>query len=351
MPADSLRIGRIFGIDINLHWTFLLLMFFFLLISFKIFLLFVLLFICVLIHELSHSYTAIKNKIKVKEIVLLPIGGISVIDDMGISPRTEFNVAIAGPLMSFLLGGLFGIAVVFTPPGDITFFLQSLFILNIALGVLNILPAFPLDGGRVFKSYLERKYNQFKATSITVRLSKYIAALFVIIPAIYLYFLNASFDYKAFEFFIYLIVAYFLYGGSQAEMQNMMLKKETAGLKIDNAISKNFLFVSPSLSLKELYKLMEKHTVSIILTRKQGKIMLVDLFRRQMGGSTAGDIAVEIPEVKQGMQILDALKKIESRGKGIAVVLRGKKPVGVVTGQHLNALISLHMLSKKPEPS
>ena len=346
MASDSLRIGKIWGIDINLHWTFLMLMLLFLVLSEKIFIIFLLLFVCVLIHELAHSFTSIKNGIKVREIVLTPIGGASMIDQADINPRVEFNIAVVGPLMSFLLGGIFGIFVIFSRQGTLTFMLQILFELNIALGVLNILPAFPLDGGRVFRSYLRRKYDYFKATIITVKLSKYMAGLFVLLPAIYLYFVNASLEYKLFEFFIYVIVAFFLYGGAQAELQNVMLKRATKGMTISRVVSKGFITVQPSIGIGRLYGLVEKKGISIVLTKKDGKYMLIDLFRKRAPGNlTAGDLSLDVPVLKPNAGMVEAMQSIEISGRGIAIVVKGSRPLGIVTSQHLSAFISLHMMS------
>ena len=147
MAQGSVRIGRIAGIDIELHWLFILLILFFIYLSPLLGFIWILLFVCVLIHELSHSITALRNGIKVSRIILMPIGGASIINDIGINPEAELNISVAGPLMSFVLGGIFGILVIFTPPGIITYIVQYLFLINILLGVFNILPAFPMDGG------------------------------------------------------------------------------------------------------------------------------------------------------------------------------------------------------------
>lgn len=350
MASDSLKIGRIWGIDVNLHWTFILLMLFILLLgSLSLFIIFLLLFVCVFIHELSHSKTALLNGIKVTEIVLTPIGGASVIDQLSIDPRTEFNISVAGPIMSFLLGGLFGMAAVFSPPGPLTFILQIMFELNIALGVLNILPAFPLDGGRVFRSYLERKYDQFKATVITVKISKYIAGLFILFPIIYLSITSGSLEYKVFEFFIYAIVAFFLYGGAQAELQNTIIRKETKNLTIDKAISRDFVFVSSKTKIQSLYRLVESKGVSTVLTSVNGEVMMLDLFRRrQPNVSLASEIATSVPQLKAHTGMMDAIQRLEASGRGVAVVVgRNKRPIGIVTVQHLNALLSLHMLNRR----
>ena len=169
MANGSVGIGKIAGINIELHWMFILLIALFFFISPLLGLIWILLFVCVLIHELSHSITARRNGIKVVKIVLLPIGGASMIEEINIDPRVEFNIAIVGPIMSLFLGGLFGILVLFTPPGMITFIVQYLFVINIFLGIFNILPAFPMDGGRVLRSYLENKHNFYEATMLTAK--------------------------------------------------------------------------------------------------------------------------------------------------------------------------------------
>lgn len=350
MALDSLRIGKIWGISISLHWTFVVLLLLFLLFyPLRIFAVILLLFVCVFIHEGAHAYTALRNKMKVNGILLTPLGGATMIDDVNLDYRKEFNISISGPMMSIFLGGIFGVLAVLAPPGSLVFIFQETFILNMALGVLNLLPAFPLDGGRVFRSYLERKHNRFNATMTTVKLSKILAVVSIFASLIYLYYLNASLDYKALDFVIFLILAAILYGGAQAERQATFLRRDTKGLTIDKAISKDFVLVSPNARVSGIYKLVEGRGVSTVLTSMNGEIMLLDLFRkRQPDASLASELTIAMPQFKPGMEIMDAMQRLESGGRGIAAVVRNKKPVGIVTIQRLNSLISLRMLSRKP---
>ncbi len=348
MASDSLRIGRIWGISISLHWTFILLLLFVLLFyPINIFAIFLLLFVCVFIHETAHAYTALRNKIKVKDILLTPLGGATSLDDNNIDYKREFNVAVTGPLMSIFLGGVFGVLAAISPPGAIVFVLQEMFVLNIALGVLNILPAFPLDGGRVFRSYLQRKRNQFDATMLTAKLSKYVAGLTMLASVVYLYYENFSIDVKALDFIIFAFVAIILYGGAEAERQNALLRRDTAGLTIAKAITKQFITVSPKTSLKALYKAVEDSGMSTVLTKVDNRFMLLDIFRRQPVPRSAGDLAMEMPVMKPNTPIIDAVQKLEGVGRGIAIVVSRGRPVGVITLQHINALISLHLLEKR----
>ena len=180
MAGASPNIGSIYGVPIELHWTFIVMMLLALAISVNLFIIFVLLFVCVFLHELAHSVTAIRNNISVKKIILYPLGGGSMIDMDEVPPKLEFMIAIAGPVSSFLLAFIFGIAVIFIPAGTIELFVQLLFILNLLLAVFNILPWFPLDGGRVLRSWLEKKRDFLSATKLTVNISNAIIVLFVI---------------------------------------------------------------------------------------------------------------------------------------------------------------------------
>lgn len=349
MASDSLRIGSIWGINVSLHWIFILFMLFFFLVSPFGFLILMLLFICVFIHEAAHSYTALRNKISVKEIILTPIGGASVIDDINIDPRTEFNVALVGPIMSLFLGGLFGILVIFTPPGLLTSIIQILFLLNISLGILNVLPALPLDGGRVFRGYLRKKYDELTATAIAVKATKYMAVLFVLAPIAYFLLVPGYSEvYIAYVLVIFAFMAFYIYISSQAELQSVVLKKDTKGLTVQKAVTKEYLLVKKDTNTRDLYKLVEKKGVPIVIVKKNDSYMLVDLFRRRIPKVTnAGDLAISIPQLSPTLSVMEAMQKLEGDGKGVGIVIRNGKVLGIVTMQHLNALISLHVLSKE----
>jgi Zn-dependent protease len=346
MAAGSLKIGNIFGINVELHWSFILLLLFTLILQLYLgFAIIVLLFVCVFVHELAHSVTSLRNGIKVKEIVLLPIGGISNIDAVKMKPDVEFNVAIAGPITSLFIGGLFGMLSAVSPIGIITFIFQWMFILNIFLGIFNILPAFPMDGGRVLRGYLERKHNEFDATMLTVRISTYIIALFLIGSFIYIITTNVSLVYKETYALIYLFIAFWLYGGAQAEKQTAILRKDTAGLNVSRAISKGFIIVKPNTTVKKLYSLFKETNEHIILTKINGGYGLVDLFRRRTDSAkTAIDLAIPIIKIPSQTNVVDAVSKIND--SGIALVVQNDKPIGIITPQRLQALISLHIMNK-----
>jgi len=347
--ANSFVIGKIFGINVELHWTFILLLLFSLLLSTVFLVIIVLLFICVLIHELAHSVTAIRNKVKVKSIILLPIGGASVIDDVKIPAKVEFNIALAGPVMSFVLAGIFGLAVLFTPQGETTFLVQNLFLLNVFLGVFNILPAFPMDGGRVFRSYLQKKISYFDATMFTVKLSKLIMVLIVLATVIFAIFAGSySVSYREFLVFWSLIIVFFLYGGVQGEAQLVMLRRDTAGMRVSDAASKNYLLVKPDISLANLYSMMKRSKQHIVMTKIGNSYMLVDVFKKAKGkGGIVKEITVSIPEVSSSTSIMDAISKMQSADASVVALVERGRLVGIATGSMMEAFVTMHIASKK----
>jgi Zn-dependent protease len=162
----SFKIGSAWDIPIELHITFILLMvaeFFLSLPQLYFFFLILFLFVFVVIHELAHSVVARHYKIKVRKIVLYPIGGVSEIEEIPDKPRIEWRMAIAGPLTSFVIGVVLlalnqitSVGAPATSPilsltttGNLTL---DLAVLNIILGAFNLIPAFPMDGGS-FQSY------------------------------------------------------------------------------------------------------------------------------------------------------------------------------------------------------
>lgn len=182
MPG-SIRICRIFGVDINIHFSlFLILGLIVFLLSgqfasfiknvfpealvkypyiaiFTGFIAGVSLFASVLAHELTHCLTAMKLKKRVRGIYLFFLGGVSLIDGLETSSKDSLIVSVAGPISSFVLGALFFIGQFFVPDHALGFYLTKLVLkylcfINIALGVFNILPIFPMDGGRALVSVL-----------------------------------------------------------------------------------------------------------------------------------------------------------------------------------------------------
>ncbi len=141
-----------------------------------------LLFVSVLLHEFSHSLVAISKKIKVESITLFFFGGVAGITKEDIKPSTEFFMAIAGPLFSFFLAGVFYLIALWDVYLLVTPVVSYLAQLNLILGIFNLIPGYPLDGGRAFRAILYGYYKDLrKATKIAASVGKFFAAVLIVL--------------------------------------------------------------------------------------------------------------------------------------------------------------------------
>jgi Zn-dependent protease len=197
----SINAGRIFGIKLRIHLTFFLLLLYVFFSDIKagfwqagLSVLFVCaIFACVVIHELSHSLVARRFGREPKSITLLPIGGVASIDLMPTKPSQEIVISIVGPATNIviaivlaLVGGLKLAAAI--EKSNLTVsqsFIADLIVANIVLAVFNLIPALPMDGGRVFRSILALKFGFLRATLWAVTIGKVIAVLFIVLGFLY----------------------------------------------------------------------------------------------------------------------------------------------------------------------
>ncbi len=244
----SIRVGKISGIDVYLHFTFLLLL---------VFLGFVTwsstgsvqaaasgiaftaaLFGCVLLHELGHALMARKFGIDTSDITLLPIGGIARLDKMPEKPMQELWVALAGPAVNLTIAALLfaGLAATtgFTKIDDLALtgehFFQRLMVINLVLVAFNLLPAFPMDGGRVLRALLTIPLDHRRATHIAANIGQAMAILFGIV----------GFYHNPFLIFI----AIFVFLGAQAEAESVDLQSALRGLRVRDAMMTRFRTLS-----------------------------------------------------------------------------------------------------------
>jgi Zn-dependent protease/CBS domain-containing protein len=230
----SLRIGRAFGIAIHLHWTFLLLLL--LLGVTQIFagdaeaalveVVFVLaVFAAVVLHELGHAMVARRFGIKTRDITLLPIGGIARLERIPTRPLEEILVGIAGPLVNVALAAaLFLVGWALQSPRE--GFLWQLISVNAMLAGFNLLPAFPMDGGRIFRALLSLKLDRARSTRIAARTGRGIAyGLFA-----------AGLFYDP----ILMLIAIFVWFGATQEETLTLTTAGLAGLLVKDAMVARF---------------------------------------------------------------------------------------------------------------
>lgn len=240
----SFRVARIGGIDVRIHVTFLLLLAVFA--SFysaqggasgtlKVVLFFLLVFLCVLLHEFGHAFAAKAFGIRTVDITLLPIGGVARMERMPEKPAQELLVAIAGPLVNVVIAAalLFVLAVTgnldFGEMLDPTRFnaLWALLYTNVMMVVFNLIPAFPLDGGRVLRALLATKLSYERATQVAATVGQALALLM----AVWAFSRGPA---------ALALIAIFIYLGAESESSFVQMRHATSGIPVSSAMVTRF---------------------------------------------------------------------------------------------------------------
>jgi Zn-dependent protease/CBS domain-containing protein len=243
--GGSFTIGKFSGIEVRVHWTFLLLLAFFaftgyqasgsLLGALTATAVIVALFICVLLHEFGHSLVAQRLGLEIHSITLLPIGGVSNLESLPEKPSDELKITLAGPLVNVVLAPIFfGVGLLlgaapripadlFTGIGSVGQFFFYLGYINVVLAVFNLIPAFPLDGGRILRALLATRLGALRATEISSIVGQVIAAAFFLIGLLGGNILLA-------------LVAVFIFFGATGEAQMVRQREQTRGLRVSDVM-------------------------------------------------------------------------------------------------------------------
>lgn len=354
----SLRIGRILGIPIYLHFTFLIILPFFALVfgyayselfGFQIgfanlavddfgkimlgIVATVIFFASILIHELCHSYVALRNGYKISGITLLIFGGVSEIEEQPGKSKGEAWMAFVGPGSSLVIGVV--VSVIYFLIKDLnggvelqaTVLMFSLIgFYNILLGLFNLLPAFPMDGGRVLRALLARRMDYLKATKLAVDIGKAFAVAMGIFGLLTLN-------------FILILIALFLYSGAEGEYQQTKVSSLLTGIKVGEIMTRQVSTVTPDESAHELltrmmrekhmgYPVMEGDSVIGMVTFQD--VTLVPDARRD--STHVRDIMNKnVIHVPPYMEEVDVLKVFNELQIGRVVVLVDGKLVGILS--------------------
>jgi Zn-dependent protease/CBS domain-containing protein len=269
----SFKIGSAWGIPIELHLTFILLIIAVLGLSVYYhqiysFILIVSLFVFVLFHELAHSVYARRHDIKVRKIVLYPIGGVSEIEEIPEKPSIEWRMAFAGPFTSLVLGAAL-VGINYVSPVKLIFPASSVVIstgnllldlgyLNLLLGAFNLLPAFPMDGGRVLRALLAERMKFTDATKYASYIGRILGigmAFFGIIDPPY---------------FLLIVVGVFVYIGASEEAEQTIVSTTLASVRVKDVMQSEIGAVRPDQTLAEAFEVMFKSRYHDALVEKDG---------------------------------------------------------------------------------
>ena len=199
------------------------------------------LFVSVTLHELGHSWVALRYGLTIESITLWILGGIAALGSIPKEWNKEFWIAIAGPVVSVGVGGgCYAIVLALPPSSNIVRFVFGwLAIVNITLAIFNLLPAFPMDGGRILRAILARNRPYGSATRIAGRIGVIFAILFAVVGVM-------SFNV------ILLLLALFIYGAATTESKTVLLDELLEGITVGDIMTRRPESVSASISVAEL---------------------------------------------------------------------------------------------------
>lgn len=311
------------------------------------------LFACVVLHEFGHALTARRYGIKTRHITIYPIGGIASLERIPEKPAQELLVAIAGPAVNVVIALVLWIYMLLTGSMPDMATLQNardmqdlsivfnLFAANIALVVFNLIPAFPMDGGRILRALLAFRMDRTKATRIAAGVGRFFALLFVIVGFFYNFFL--------------VLIGFLIYLGAGSEAAYETTKNLLSGFRVVDVLIRRFTTLSPHDDLgKAVQALLEgqeqdflvatDEEVQGILTRKQ-LIRGLSAFGRSAPISNVmqKDFLTLSPE----MNLQDVYTKMLTNTLNVYPVKDNGKLIGIIDKENVSELILVQQATRE----
>jgi Zn-dependent protease len=300
-----------------------------------------LLVLSILVHELSHAVVARANGIKVERIVLWLLGGVAELRGEPRTPRVDVAVAAVGPLTSLVLGGMFGLAAV----GALAAFGQGLTsatlaylaAINVLLAVFNLVPAAPLDGGRVLRAAVWwLTGNRVRAAVIAARAGRFFGLALIVLG------IGGALLWGWFGGLWLALIGFFLVNAAMAEEQGVTVGEQLRGVRVRDVMSPPPVTAAPTARVDDfIHEVVLRERFSTYpLVDSAGRLSgLVTLNRirsvpvDRRGGTTLGEIACpseEVPVARAGEPLVDLLPRLASSADGRAVVVDSEERVVAV---------------------
>lgn len=372
----SLTLGRIAGIRISVNWSWLVV---FVLIVWSLasqvfpaqneglsdaayaamaVVAAVLFFASLLLHELGHALQARREGMEIDGITLWLFGGVAAFRGMFRSAGSEFRIAIAGPLVTLVLGAAFiGLAALVPMTNTVDGVLAWLGITNLLLLVFNLLPALPLDGGRVLRSALWQGRGDFAwATRLAAGIGRGFGFLFIAAGLALLIFANAfSGAWLAF-------IGWFLLGAASGELRHVAVREALGGLRVRDLMVRDPATVSPDLSLGRFMDDVvwsRRYTTYPVVEggRAVGLVpfrCVAEVPRSQWDERTVRDCMLKpdaVPVLDEDEELVDALAELSERGVGRGLVLDGDRLAGLLSITDLVRALQLNGRRRRAERS
>ncbi len=351
----SLNIGSIAGTAIRIHVTFLLFLAWIFGVEYLSggpqaawngLLFVVLLFLCVLLHEFGHIFTARRFGVRTPDVILLPIGGVSRLERIPEQPSEEFLIAVAGPLVNIAIAGLLVLVgganlsadhLTALENGQVSM-IDRLAFVNLFLALFNLLPAFPMDGGRVLRALLATRFGYVRATEMAAMIGQWVA-----------------FALGFFGLFgnpILIFIAIFVYLAASSEAHVVAIRAMSRGVPVTAAMVTQIAMLTP-----------DEHVdaaVETLLHTSQGEFPVVDGQGRPLGvlgrndliralkergpDARVGDaMTASIPTVDKNRCLDEAFRLLQEKSApAVGVVDASGRLIGLVTSATIGEMLMLH---------
>ncbi len=359
MAASSWSIARFGPTSVRMHWSFLLLLGWFALVAglqaglaaaLNATLFIVLLFVSVVAHEFGHVAAARRFGVRTREILLLPIGGMAKLDRIPDEPRAEFTIALAGPAvtaavivgLAVVLGGIAAPAAIDAMTGVRSLLAQLLWA-NVVLLVFNLLPIFPMDGGRVLRAVLGARLDNERATVIASVIGQ-VAALAMGLLAIW------------WGQVILLLVAIFIFFAAAGERNVMQLRRFSTGRPIEDMMVSRFAWLrtdDPLAKAESVFSSTDQSVIPVVdaLQRPAGFIVLPRLVAalRRHGERAPVSAMLEAPvtTVVLGTPAEEVTRMISETGEFVAVVDAAGQLVGYQSLANLREELTIESIAAR----
>lgn len=365
MIRGNISIGKVFGIPLRLHYTWFII---FALVTTSLvlytadqpyplgqriilgILASLLFFASIVTHELAHSILAIRNNIPVKEITLFVFGGVSQITKDATHPGAEFTIAIVGPLTSLALAGVFyGLHLLLAGAQQSlpAILMYQLFLINVVLAVFNLIPGFPLDGGRILRALVWRKTRDYhRATRIATKVARgiayaFIAGGFAIIILRPLYWINGMW---------LIFIGWFLNDAARASYQQVLLRDALTDVTVRQVTDYASPLVPPHMNLTELveqYILPTGRDCFLISwgAELEGIVTLQQIKkvpRDQWAITSVQDIMTPASKLKvayANQDLFDVLQGMNGESRYRIPVIEGGKVIGIMNREDIARLL------------
>jgi Zn-dependent protease/predicted transcriptional regulator len=354
----SWKLGEVSGISIYMHATFMILLAWVAwsywqrehsLIMVLIGIGFILaLFGCVVLHELGHALMARKFGIPTRDITLLPIGGVARLERMPEEPKQEMLVALAGPAVNLVIAAL--LFVLLRP--DLGVLLRQLsvsdgpslgrlMVVNVFLVLFNMLPAFPMDGGRVLRALLAQRIEYVRATQVAASIGQGMAFLFGFLGLLYNPFL--------------LFIALFIYMGAAQEATMAQMHTAFRGIPVKNAMVTNFRTLSKNDSLSQAlanllsgcqqdFPVLDQGAVVGVLTRSA---LLTALAEKGMNALVIEAMHSNLGTADESEMLESIFHRMQQCGCSALPVVRGGSLVGMITLENIGEFMMVQTAMQK----